>query len=102
MLNGLDKDSNIIIYLKRQYYFTLKTFVPGKSSTNVMAPLIFDEVTKLKESNIIVAGKLYPVFKIVRTARMGKAMLDRASIHITSLWKPDPWTYFIFSNTKNK
>jgi hypothetical protein len=56
MLNGLDKDGNIIISSKRKHYFALKAFAPGKSSTKAKVSLIFDEVTKLKESNIIVAA----------------------------------------------
>ena len=56
MLNGLDKDVNIIISSKRQHYFTVKTFAPGKSATNAKVSLILDEVNKLKESNIIVAA----------------------------------------------
>ena len=54
MLNDLYEDGNIIISSKRQHYFTLATFAPGKSSTKAKVSLIFDEVTKLKESNIIV------------------------------------------------
>ena len=55
MLNGLDEDGNIIISSKRQHYL-FEDLAVSNSSTNVKASLIFDEVTKLKESNIMVAA----------------------------------------------
>jgi len=54
MLNGLDKDRNIIISSKRKHYF--EGICSGQKFHKSEGVLIFDEVTKLKESNIIVAA----------------------------------------------
>jgi len=53
MLNDFYKDGNIIILQNANYF---EDFAVSNISTNVMASLIFDEVTKLKESNIMIAA----------------------------------------------
>ena len=82
MLNGLGKDGNIIISSKRQHYFTVKALAPSKGSTNAKVSLIFDEVNKLKESNINVATNCtWFLRKGVPPDCMGIVVLDSKHSH---------------------
>ena len=55
MLNELDEDGTLSL-LQNANFIYFEDLAVSNSSTNVKAALIFDEVTKLKESNIIVTA----------------------------------------------